>query len=344
MTGRAARAPSLDALTLHRKVRRSTKKGPALQEAINTRVTRAQTIAHQIRLLELAAIDGGDLPVFAPGAHIDIRLPNGLVRQYSLLNPSSRTDRYLIAVAREENGRGGSAQIHDALAEGDVLPISAPRCHFPLHEEAPHSVLIAGGIGITPIWCMAQRLIEIGASFELHYAARTRGHAALLAEISQAAPDALQTYFNLEGDALMDLPAIAAAAPAGSHFYCCGPLPLIAAYREACSSLPNEQVHFEQFSASTPAAVEGGFTVELAKSGLSIEVASGETILDALVREGIASNYSCREGICGSCETAVLEGMPDHRDAILTDAERADGRTMMICCSGSLGKKLVLDL
>lgn len=318
--------------------------GPALEDMIETRVIRAQTIAQGVKLLELAAADGGDLPAFVAGAHIDIHLPGDLIRQYSLLNAPSRTDRYLIAVALEANGRGGSAHVHDFIAEGDALPISAPRCHFPLHEEAPHSVLIAGGIGITPIWCMAQRLAEIGGSFEIHYAARTRGHAALLADIETQARDGLRTYFNLEGDPLMDLPAIVAAAPAGSHFYCCGPIPLIEAYRSACAAVPGERVHFEQFSAVAPIANEGGYTIELAKSGKSIDVAAGETILDALGREGIAMSYSCREGICGSCETAVIAGTPDHRDAILTDAERAEGRTMMICCSGSLSAKLVLDL
>lgn len=311
---------------------------------IETRVMRAQDIAQDVKLLELAAADGSALPAFAAGAHIDIHLPGDLIRQYSLLGSPSRTERYLIAVARETNGRGGSAYVHDSVAAGDILTISKPRCHFPLHEDARHSVLIAGGIGVTPIWCMAQRLIEIGNSFELHYAARTRVHAALLDEIAARPSGALRTYFNLEGDPLMDLPAIVASAPAGSHFYCCGPIPLIEAYRAACSALPEERVHFEQFSAAVPAATEGGFTVELAKSGMTIPVAPGETILDALGREGIAMTYSCREGVCGSCETVVLAGQPDHRDAILTEAERAEGKTMMICCSGSLGKKLVLDL
>ena len=320
-----------------------------MQDVIETRVIRAQTIAHDVKLIELVATDGGALPMFSAGAHIDVHMQgqaplDDLTRQYSLLNSPSQSDRYLIAVAREPNGRGGSAYLHDALTVGDTLRISAPRCHFPLKEDAPYSVLVAGGIGVTPIWCMAQWLSEIGAPFEIHYAARTRGHAALLNEMTARAPEALKTYFNLEGDPLMDLPTIVASAPSGSHFYCCGPIPLIEAYRAACATLPPERVHFEQFSAAAPVANEGGYTVELAKSGKAIAVAAGETILDALAREGIAMSYSCREGVCGSCETAVLAGTPDHRDAILTDAERAEGRTMMICCSGSLGAKLVLDL
>ncbi|NML91860.1 oxidoreductase [Sphingobium sp. TB-6] len=321
-----------------------SERGRTLQDVIETEVLSTRIIAHDVKLIELGRIGGGPFPGFAAGAHVDVHLPGGLIRQYSLLNAPSSLDRYVIAVAREANSRGGSAFLHDALVDGDRLTIGLPRCHFPLAGDSSHSILIAGGIGITPIWCMAQQLMESGRSFQLHYAARTRGHAALLDRIAAGAPTALNTYFNLEGDPLMDLPAIIAAAPEGSHFYCCGPMPLIEAYRAACARLPAERVHLEQFAATQAAATDGGYTVELAKTGISIEVTAGETILDALAREGIAMSYSCREGICGSCETAVIEGTPDHRDAILTQAERAEGRTMMICCSGSLTSRLILDI
>ncbi len=315
-----------------------------MQDLIETRVIDVRTIAQEIKLLEIEPVDAAELPSFSAGAHIDVHFGEGMIRQYSLLNAPAHRSSFRIAVAREVDGRGGSAFLHDHVTVGDSLKIGQPRCHFPLAEDAPYSVLIAGGIGVTPIWCMSQRLAEIGAGFEIHYAARTRAHAALLDEMRALSPGSLKTYFNLEGDPLMDLAAIVAAAPAGSHFYCCGPLPLIEAYRNACNTLHQDHVHFEQFAAAAPAATEGGYSVELARSNLTLAVAQGETILDALAREGIAMSYSCREGICGSCETAVLEGTPDHRDAILTDAEKAQGHTMMICCSGSLGPRLVLDI
>lgn len=314
---------------------------------ITVRVAAARDIATDIRLFELRPESTGDLPAFSAGAHIDIALPKGMTRQYSLLNAPSQTDAYHIAVAREPASRGGSVFLHDQVEVGDLLRIGPPRCHFALVETAPHSVLVAGGIGVTPIWCMAQRLDEIGASWEMHYAARTRAHAALLEEIERAGATgagAVSTYFNLGGDPLMDLRAIVAAAPEGAHFYCCGPLALLDAYKQACAGLPSDRVHFEQFTAAAPAALDGGYVVELAKSRRAITVEPGQSILDALAAAGIRASYSCREGVCGSCETAVLAGAPDHRDAILTDDERAEGKTMMICCSGSLSPRLVLDL
>lgn len=317
------------------------------EHSLSARITALRDVADDVRLFELVAADGAALPSFQAGAHIDIDLPDGMMRQYSLLNAPSDRARYVIAVAREPASRGGSVHMHDRLSVGDVLRISAPRCHFTLIEDAPYSVLVAGGIGVTPIWCMAQRLTEIGGRWEMHYAARTRGHAALLEEIElSAAADAgaLLTYFNLEGDPLMDLAAIVAAAPPATHFYCCGPLALLDAYRLACAGLPADRVHFEQFTAAAPAALDGGYEVELAKSGKVVNVSAGQSILDALKTAGLSASYSCREGVCGSCETAVLAGTPDHRDAILTDAERAEGKTMMICCSGSLSARLVLDL
>lgn len=315
---------------------------------ITVRIAACRDIAHEVRLIELRPKEeSAVLPPFEAGAHIDLHLANGVIRQYSLLNAPGARDRYEIAVLREPQGRGGSAFVHDGLGAGDTLAISAPRCHFHLDESAPFSVLIAGGIGVTPVWCMAQRLSEIDAPWEMHFAARTRDHAALLTEIEQGSRSArrmLATYFNESGDPLMDLPTIVAAAPAGAHFYCCGPSGLIEAFRLACAGLPAARVHFEQFTAVAPAALDGGYSVELARSRQVIDVAPGQSILEALAAAGHHVASSCREGVCGSCETAVLAGTPDHRDALLTDDERAAGRTMMICCSGSLSERLVLDL
>lgn len=303
----------------------------------------ASPIAEDVRRFELRSASGEALPPFTAGAHIDIDLAEAGIRQYSLLNAPSEADRYVIAVARDPASRGGSIHMHDRLGVGDVIAISAPRCHFALVDDASYSVLVGGGIGITPLWCMAQRLDQIGKPWELHYAARTRGHAALIGEIERAG-GRLSTYFNLEGDPLMDLPAIVAAAPPGAHFYCCGPSGLIDAYQAACAGLPADHVHFERFAAAAPAATDGGYEVELVRSRRTITVEPGQSILDALAAAGMRATFSCREGVCGSCETAVVSGIPDHRDAILTDAERAEGKTMMICCSGSLSRRLVLDL
>jgi ferredoxin-NADP reductase len=315
-----------------------------VEPTIPATVTEARIVAEGVRLLTLAAADGGALPPYEPGAHIDVFLPDGSARQYSLIDPVGPRGTYRIAIAREDAGRGGSKYLHDDVETGDRLEIGAPRCHFALDASAPASVLFAGGIGVTPILCMAQALEAAGLPWQMHFGARTRAHATLLDEIEALAGTRLGTYFNLEGDAPMDLPALVAAAPEGAHFYCCGPAPMIEAFRAACGDVPAERVHFEQFTAAAPAALDGGYEVELSKSGRTVRVDAGQSILDALAKAGLRMTYSCREGVCGSCETAVLAGTPDHRDAILTDAERAEGKTMMICCSGSLGERLVLDL
>lgn len=301
-----------------------------------------------VRLFDLRPLDDTELPAFSAGAHIDVHVGPDLIRQYSLLNDPQERHRYVIAIALEPESRGGSRHLHAAVAQGDTLVISAPRCHFALDEAAPHSVLIAGGIGITPIWSMAQRLKALGRSFELHYAVRARDAAPLLDPI-EAMPAStiarIATYFSRDpGGSRPDVAAILRAIAPGTHVYCCGPGALMDAFRAAAAHLPPETVHLEQFTAVASIADEGGFTVELAKAGRTIEVLPGQTILDAIREAGLRTTSSCREGICGSCETVVLSGSPDHRDAVLTDAEKAEGNTMMICCSGSLSPKLVLDI
>ncbi len=315
-----------------------------VDERIEVRVTNALMVAEGVRLLTLVASDGGALPGYEPGAHIDIFLPDGGARQYSLIDPAGDGMAYRIAIARDENGRGGSIHLHDRVQPGDLIEAGLPRCHFPLHKEAPFTLFFAGGIGITPIWCMAQVLEREGRPWRLHFGARTRAHATLLDDIAALAGDRLRCYYNLEGDEPMDIAALVSDAPEGTHFYCCGPAAMIDAFRAACRDVPADRVHFEQFTAAAPAALDGGFDIELAKTGRTVRVEPGESILDALGKAGLRMSYSCREGVCGSCETTVIAGTPDHRDAILTDAERAEGKTMMICCSGSLSPRLVLDL
>jgi ferredoxin-NADP reductase len=309
-------------------------------------VAAVTTETDRVKLFELRRDDGGELPPFTAGAHIDLQIGrSGLVRQYSLLNHQVERSRYLVAVTREAQSRGGSIYLHDEVEAGDRLIAGGPRNHFPLHEDAPHSVLIAGGIGITPIWSMAQRLEALDASWELHYAAPDIDQAPLLAQIQALAGDRLHLYRSrAAGGRRMDLNAIVPQARPGAHAYACGPQSLLDSFVEATAGLPQDQVHLEHFTPVAAPAADGGFLVTLAQSKMTFEVPPGQSILDTLKQNGLRATYSCSEGVCGSCETVVLEGVPDHRDSVLTPAERATGRTMMICCSGSKTAKLVLDL
>lgn len=296
---------------------------------------------------ELRSVDGQPLPAFTAGAHVDLHLPGGLVRSYSLLNPQEDRQRYLIAIRHEPQGRGGSRAAHD-LKVGQQVEISPPRNNFPLTETAPSSVLIAGGIGITPLWSMAQRLESLGGSWELYYCARTRGQAALLEAIEQlpaAARARVHLHFDHEpGAGVLDLAELVARYPAETHFYCCGPAGMLQAFQQCTADRPRECVHLEYFSNTKEAASSGGFSVQLARQGLSLPVPAGNTILQTLLDAGIDVPHSCLDGICGSCEVRVLAGEPEHRDLVLSPEEQARNNRMMICCSGCKGESLVLDL
>jgi vanillate O-demethylase ferredoxin subunit len=298
--------------------------------------------AQAIHSFEFRADGNAPLPPFTPGAHIDVHLPGGLVRQYSLCNPARERHRYVIAVKRDPASRGGSAALHDLVRVDDCLTVSAPRNHFELHEEAPVSVLIAGGIGVTPIACMAQRLAELGRPFELHYSVRRREEAAFLDLLT---PLGLRLHVDAEhGGAPLPLAGIVARADAQAHLYGCGPAPMLDAFEAACAGRPASQVHLERFAPAQAPATAGGFTVQLARSGRSIWVPPESTILDALRAGGVAVPTSCEQGVCGSCETRVIAGTPDHRDSLLSDEEKASNTMMMVCCSGCKGERLVLDL
>ena len=288
------------------------------------------------------------LPAFTAGAHIDLHLPNGLQRSYSLLNDPVETHRYRIAVNKDAGSRGGSRWVHQSLHAGDVLTVSAPRNNFSLDESAPANVFIAGGIGITPLLSMIARSQSLGTPWTLHYAARTRAHAGFLdlLEAWRAWPGAgVHLNFDQEpGGSLLDLRSIADSLPEGAHVYCCGPLPMLEAYAQATANLPRARVHQEYFSAKDAAATEGGFTVELARSHKSLHIPAGKSILDCLIEIGCEPPNSCRQGVCGTCETRVLQGTPDHRDMVLSAAEQAANDRMMVCCSGARSPTLVLDL
>jgi ferredoxin-NADP reductase len=307
------------------------------------RITEARPIARDVKLFTMESADGVTLAATECGAHITLRLSNGVQRQYSLLDADPAPVNYRIAVKREAGGRGGSRHIHDALKVGSTLEIGAPANTFPLIEMASHTVFIAGGIGITPIWCMVKRLRSLGRSFDLHYACRSREDAAFLPEIVALREACL--HFDAEaGGRSPDVAALCAAAPADAHLYCCGPAPMLAAFEAASSGWPAAQRHVEHFTPQFAPDLQGGYVVVLARSKRELAVPPGKTILETLRDSGVEVGSSCEEGICGACETRVLAGVPDHRDSILSAEERASGRTMFICCSGSLSNRLVLDL
>jgi ferredoxin-NADP reductase len=306
------------------------------------RLSAIRYAAAGINCYEFTALDASVLPTFTAGAHVDIHLPNGLVRQYSLCNPPTDRHRYVVGVKRDINSRGGSRCVHDELRAGSVLQIGAPRNNFELREDALHTVLVAGGIGVTPIVSMVERLRAISRPFELHYSVRQREEAAFLNVLS--GPQ-LKLHVDAEhGGSPLPIAAIVTAAASGSHLYCCGPGPMLDAFETAAACLPGEKVHVERFSPVRPAAVAGGFTVKLARTGGSVYVAPGNSILETLRAGGIDVPASCEQGICGTCETRVLAGAPDHRDSLLSDEEKRANNVMMVCCSGSKEDILVLDL
>ena len=302
----------------------------------------------RVRSYDLRLASGAPLPPFTAGAHIDLALPNGLTRSYSLINSQDERTRYVIAVQNDRVSRGGSRWIHQHLQAGDRLKVGPPRNNFRLVEEAPQSLLIAGGIGITPMLSIVMRLASLGRPWTLHYCARTRADAAFLDRLDLPGGwphGKVQLNFDHEpGGITQDIGSLVDAAHAAAHIYCCGPAPMLAPFAAATAGRDAGLVHVEHFSTTQAPATAGGFTVALAKSGREVFVAAGETILDAVLAAGIDAPYSCMEGVCGSCETTVIDGLPDHRDLVLSDAEKASNRSMMICCSGSQGVRLTLDL
>lgn len=307
-------------------------------------VHRLEWAAQDIIELELRAPDGAALPAYEPGAHIELRLPNGLARSYSLKGASAERDRYVVAVGLDANSRGGSRFIHESLRVGSQLSVRAPANHFPL-VEAAHSVLIAGGIGVTPMTCMARALHEKGASFAFHYAVRSQNRAAFADELRDYCPG-LHLHCDDEAGGPLDLASLIQGQPEGTHFYCCGPAPMMAAFEGATAQLDDACRHVEYFSAK-PVASDGkdaAFTLVLQRSMQTLEVGAEESIIAALERAGVRADTSCEDGICGTCETRILDGNAEHRDSVLTKKEQDAGRTMMICVSRCKGDRLVLDL
>jgi len=312
---------------------------------VTLRVDAISVESEVVRSIQLVSRDGSTLPPFTAGSHIDLHFPNGVRRSYSLINNPRETHRYVLGISRALESRGGSAYVHEQLRVGETLTASWPRNTFPLIENAAHTVLIAGGIGITPMLAMIHRLEALGASWELHYAIRSRAAGAFLDRLT-AWGDRIRLHADDEAGRPLDLAPILDAAQEGSHLYCCGPAGMLEAFiaRAGARAVPSERVHYEYFNADIDAAVEGGFELELRQSGVTLTVPEGKTILDTVLDAGIDAAYNCQEGHCGTCIVRVLEGIPDHRDIYLTEDEQAANDQMTICCSGSKSRRLVLDL
>ncbi|MFI5957539.1 PDR/VanB family oxidoreductase [Cryptosporangium sp. NPDC051539] len=293
--------------------------------------------------LDLVLADGRPLPEWSPGAHIDLHLPNGLVRQYSLCGPAGDRSRWQIAVLREPSGRGGSACVHDDLAVGDVVPGGGPRNHF-AYTPSARTLFVAGGIGITPLLPMIEAAEAAGSDWRLVYGGRSLAAMAFREQL-RAHGDRVRLLPQDE-QGLIPVREMLRAEPRGTEVYCCGPEGLLAAVEHHHEGRDPARLHVERFTPAErdPDAVDLAFTVVLARSGRSLPVAADRSILQTLEDAGVEVESSCEEGSCGTCETAVRGGRPDHRDSVLTPAEREAGDTMMVCVSRSLTAELVLDL
>lgn len=307
-------------------------------------VERATWEANGVLGLDLVHPDGGLLPEWQPGAHIDLTLPSGTIRQYSLCgDPADRT-HYRIGILREEAGRGGSLEAHTTALVGTVLQTSSPRNRFQLVPAARY-LFIAGGIGITPILSM---LREVTAPWQLVYGGRSLDTMAYRRDIAELSSGEV-TLVPQDTDGFPDLESIITTAEASTAVYCCGPEGLLRAVEQLCAAkLPPGALHVERFGATGEAphgdADDTDFDVELARSGRTLTVAADKTVLETVLKELPNLDYSCEEGYCGTCETRVLAGVPLHRDTVLDDAERNSGDTMMICVSRSRTPRITLDL
>ncbi|GAB2810609.1 PDR/VanB family oxidoreductase [Lentzea nigeriaca] len=299
-------------------------------------------IADGVVLLTLRHPDDHPLPAWTPGAHVDLELAGDLVRQYSLCGDPHDDTVLQVAVLREPDGRGGSQHVHDVLQAGQLIEVHGPRNHFAL-VEAERYVFIAGGIGITPILPMIAEVAAAGHDWRLVYGGRTRSSMAFLDELEPLGQVEIRPQDEY---GLLDLAAVLGEPVSGTAVYCCGPEGLLTAVEQHCAKWPAGTLHVERF-APKPDAGQGPrheFEVELAQSGKVLRVEADESVLEVVERAGVPVLSSCQEGTCGTCETIVLAGTPDHRDSILTAEERETGDAMMICVSRSRSPRLVLDL
>jgi vanillate O-demethylase ferredoxin subunit len=313
------------------------------------RVRRITDEAQDIRSFELVDETGTPLPAITAGAHIDVHLGPGIIRQYSLCNGPEQTESYTIAVKREAQSRGGSSAMHDRIRVGDRVGVTGPRNNFPLAPEADDSLLLAAGIGVTPLLSMSKHLRAMGKPFRLEYFTRSPESTAftdLLGDPGFAKH--VTVHYGVEPDAVAAYLQVRLAwRPVGRHLYACGPRPFMDLITEkAAASYPDDAVHLEHFQAdpSLENAPRERFTIRLARSGVEMEVPAGESIVDVLTRSGVRVEVMCQQGVCGTCLTGVIGGVPDHRDAFLSDAEKAANDKILLCCSRACSPLLVLDL
>jgi vanillate O-demethylase ferredoxin subunit len=322
---------------------------PRVSETISLKVAAIRDETPDIKVMELVGADGGELPPFTAGAHIDVVIGESRRRSYSLANDPNERHRYVIGVLRETDGRGGSVWMHDSVRAGDVLEAHHPLNNFPLTEDAGEHILIAGGIGITPILAMGYRLKEIGATVSLHYCTRSAEQTAFTKEVKQMFGDAV-TFYHDGGDARkgIKLNVVLAVRPDNAHVYVCGPTGLMDATLEAASHRwPDETVHREYFTPKpvTTTSKNEEFEIALSRHKKILTVPSDKTILDVVRAAGIVAESSCEDGLCGTCETRLLSGNAEHRDSVLTKKEKEENKKIMICVSrAKKGERLVLDL
>lgn len=328
---------------------------PALA-TLQLRVAEARELNPLIRLIRLRADDGAVLPGFTAGAHLRVKveLPDASTdwRHYSLINLSTRADacsaptEYAIAVRREDEGRGGSRYMHQRVQPGQLLTIEAPKNEFPLREHAGCAVLVAGGIGVTPLVSMAAQRIAQQAPVRLHYAGRSRELMAFLPELQQLLGETLRVHADAEAGAPLDVDALLDACGADDQLYVCGPKPMLDTLlaKTQARGWTRERVHFEVFTAPTVDAGDHAFEVVLAQSGRSLTIPADRSILDCLIDAGCDPMFDCKRGECGVCATPVIEGEIDHRDYVLSERERREGNVIQICISRCKGPRLVLDL
>ncbi|MFC3106681.1 PDR/VanB family oxidoreductase [Undibacterium arcticum] len=312
-------------------------------------VARKEAETYEICSFELRPLGAHPLPSFSAGAHIDVHVNTHMVRQYSLCNDPSETHRYLIGVLRDPKSRGGSAAMHEDILVGDILTISSPKNHFQLAGTVSHSVLLAGGIGITPLLCMAERLSMTRDSFELHYCTRSEERTAFKSRIA-ASSFASQVLFHFDDrpkSQQFSIEQVLATYRPGTHLYCCGPKGFMDAVLgfARTHAWPENAVHYEFFAAEVVERdSDEPFEITLASTGRTVRVEKGQTVVECLRSVGVDIETSCEQGVCGTCITRVLGGVPDHRDLFLDRQEQQANNVFIPCCSRSKTPSLVLDL
>lgn len=325
----------------------SDEPGPASERPLSLRITRVSEEAQGVRSFELRSVNGDVLPAFTAGAHLEVYPRDDLIRHYSLCNDPAERDRYEIAVLREGDGRGGSVAMHDDLQEGAILKVSTPRNHFPLAgREASFHLLIAGGIGVTPMMAMIAELEARNADFKMHYCTRSAERTAFAERLAPLVEEGRVVIHHDSGEPEqgLDLAATLGDFRPGMHVYICGPPGFMTAAMASVGAWPPHAVHTEYFTAAEPGAdwEDHPFQIKLERSGVTLDVAADQSIVDVLRANGYDVETSCQEGYCGTCITRYLSGEPEHRDTVLDESDRRN--YVMVCCARAQGPLLVLDI